>query len=159
MVALRAEAYCIGWDKDWPGYKPDYYSVAEESQRAEFIVEVRSRKETWLGEEGKPAPLKPPFQNGAKRPWGFDPYVGAYYDVEVLRTYKGNPPRRLRLFSENSTARFHLWVGKTYLLFLTEASWPGDNNLYTVDTCGNSGDLGRSGKVRKELRKIFGAPK
>ena len=152
LFARETSAYCIGWDKTFPGYRPDYYSPAEEYERALYVIEVRALSEIWLGEDGKPAPLKRPFQDGAKRPWGFDPYVGSYYEVEVLRTYKGKPPRRFRVFSENSTARCHLWVGKKYLLFVTQVDWP-ESNQHTVDNCGNSGFMDRAAKTLKYLRK------
>ena len=48
---------------------------------------------------------------------------GAWYDVQVTTTFKGKPPLRLRLFSENSTARFWLNKGERYLLFVTEEAF------------------------------------
>jgi hypothetical protein len=67
-----------------------------------------------------PGLLKPPFQYKAPRPWGFDPYIGAFYDAEVVQVFKGKPAAQLRLFSENSTARFWLGVGDEFIMFVTE---------------------------------------
>jgi len=134
-----AQAFCAGTDKDFPGYRPDYYSVSQEFSRAKYVVEVQVERETWLGEDGKPKALQPPFQNNGPRPWGFDAYVGAYYDVAVIRPYKGPPPEHFRLFSENTTARFWLKVGWRYLVFVTEEKEEdlGNQTVLTLDTCGN----------------------
>lgn len=85
----KARAYCGGSDPLNFDYDPKFYSVPKEWTRSKYVVKARSVREIWLGEDGKEKPLKPPFQNGAPRPWGFDPYIGAYYDVVVLQAYKG----------------------------------------------------------------------
>jgi hypothetical protein len=140
LVPSTAGAYCPGTDKSFPGYNPHYYSVAKEFERSKYVVVATMDRETWLGEDGKPKPLKGPFQYGAKRPWGFDPYAGAYYDLRVQRSFKGAAPSHLRLFSENSTARFWLTHGVSYLLFLSGARFdPPMRYQLTIDTCGNSG--------------------
>jgi len=117
-IPLKASAYCIGSDKSMPDYDPEYYSVSHEFKRSQYVVEARVVREIWLGEDGKPKPLKPPFQDGQPRPWGFDPYTGAYYQIEILQAFKGHPPSQLQLFSENTTARFWLDVGQLYVLFI-----------------------------------------
>ena len=122
-----------------PMYDSHYYSISKEYHRAKYVVRAQVIRETWLGEDGQEKALEPPFQNGATRPWGFDPYVGAYYFVKVLQTYKGHPGAELQLFSENSTARFWLDVGSEYILFVTEASFePPIAMKLTTDNCGNS---------------------
>ena len=152
FVASAVRAYCPGTDKTFPGYNPHYYSVAKEFERSKYVVVATTDRETWLGEDGKPKPLKGPFQFGAKRPWGFDLYAGAYYDVRVQRSLKGAAPTHLRLFSENSTARFWLKHGVSYLLFISGARFdPPMRYQLTVDTCGNSGTLTAT---RRTLRKV-----
>ena len=152
LIVSNARASCIGWDKSRPDYDSHYYSISHEFHRAKFVIEARAIRETWLGEDGKAKPLKPPFQFGGARPWGFDPYMGVYYDVEVLKAFKGNPGARLRLFSENSTARFWLADGKAYLIFVTEEPFeqPIGRKL-TIDNCGNSAALRTA---RSALRKV-----
>jgi hypothetical protein len=144
--AVAAPAYC---PEDAP------YSVNKEFKTSKYVVLVVAERETWLGENGKPKPLKPPFQSGASRPWGFDPYMGALFDVRVKKSFKGSTPRHLRLFSENSTARFWLQPGRSYLLFVSPA--PFDRPLgtqLTVDTCGNSGTLKGNSKLLRKLRSL-----
>jgi hypothetical protein len=154
-LPLKGRAYCIGWDKSRPNYDPDYYSISHEFRRAQYVVKARVDRETWLGEDGKAKPLEPPFQNGGPRPWGFDPYMGAYYDVEVLQAYKGLPARLLRLFSENSTARFWLDVRGEYVLFITESDFdqPVGQQL-TIDTCGNSSSLKKGQATLRAIEKL-----
>jgi hypothetical protein len=135
-----ASAYCAGADKTLPNYRPDYYSVPMEFERAKFVVEGVVTNETWLGDDGKPKPLAAPFGSGDKRPWGLAaPYMGAWYDVRVTRRFKGQPPTHVRLFSENSTARFWLKKGERYLLFISDEMFDGPiHKAMTIDTCGNS---------------------
>ncbi len=154
-----AQAYCVGWDKTLPNYDPKFYSVSHEFRRSEYIVEVKVDRETWLDEDGKEKPLQPPFQNGGPRPWGFDPYMGAYYDLEVLKSFKGRPPRRLRVFSENTTARFWLVVGSKHILFLTEETFdPPVLKSLTVDTCGNSKPLDTASGLLRTLGRLDRTP-
>ena len=82
------------------------------------------------------------FSAGLRGPGDLDPYAGAYYDVKVLQVFKGNPKSELRLFSENSTARFWLEVGSDYILFISEESFdPPIGVKLTADTCGNSAGI------------------
>ncbi len=154
-AAGSAQAFCVGWDKTLPDYDPAYYSVSHEFRRSKYVVEAQVLRETWLGEDGKPRALQPPFQNGASRPWGFDPYLGAYYDVQVIKAYKPRGPAVLRLFSDNSTARFWLKPGGRYVLFVSEDTFdaPVGKSL-TVDHCGNSAPLSRAGKALRRMAKL-----
>ena len=152
-----AAAYCVGDDASLPNFDAKYYSISHEYRRAKYVARARVVRETWLGEDGKPKALKPPFQNGNPRPWGFDPYVGVYYDVKVTRSFKGAAPGELRLFSENSTTRFWLDVGSDVVLFVTEE--PFDEPIgtqLTVDTCGNSALSDKSGPMLSRLARLAG---
>ena len=145
-VPSAASAYCVGSDETLPNYRPDYYSVPVEFGRAKFVVEAVVTNESWIGDDGKPEPLAPPFGKGDKRPWGIAaPYMGAWYDVYVTRTFRGQPPSHLRLFSENSTARFWLNKGERYLLFVGDEAFDGPiRQAMTIDTCGNSAKFSRT---------------
>ena len=116
------------------------YSVSGEFRRADIVAVVRAESVTWLDENRKPTKLKGPLTLG-DIPGGLDPYIGAYYSVRLERAYKGNPPPRFLIFSENTTARTPLVMGKPLLLFLTRAK-AGDEYVrvgdLTVDSCGNS---------------------
>lgn len=131
-------AYCVGWDKTLPNYDPQYYSVSHELRRSEWVVKAKVIKETWIGDDGKEKPLQPPFQNGAPRPWGFDPYAGAFYDLQVEQAFKGTPPPTIRVFSENATNRFWLKEGQEILAFVSEEAFEEPiGKQFTLDTCGN----------------------
>jgi len=95
-IPSGALAYCVGWDKTLSNYGPHYYSVAHEYRRAEWVIKAKVLKETWVGEDGKEKSLTPPFQNGSPRPWGFDPYAGAFYDLQVERLF--NRVRKKSMF-------------------------------------------------------------
>jgi hypothetical protein len=150
-----ARAYCVGWDKTIPNYDAHYYSVSHEFQRAKYVVKAKVVREIWVGEDGKAKPLQPPFQNGGPRPWGFDPYAGAYYRLHVETVFKGKPPSQLTIFSENSTARFWLAVGSEHVLFVTEETFedPIGKSL-TMDTCGNSKPLSKATALLRDLRRL-----
>ncbi len=144
---LEARAYC--------NEAPSYYSISHEFRRAEYVVKARVIQETWLGEDAKEKPLKPPFQFGNPRPWGFDPYIGAYYDIEVLTAFKGHPGSRLRLFSENTEARFWLEVGSEYIFFVTEEKFDQPIDLRpTIDTCGNSALVKKGQATLRAIEKL-----
>jgi hypothetical protein len=156
-VPSIAGTYCAGNDKTLPNYDPAYYSVPKEFARAKYVVRAKSIKEMWIGEDGKPTTLKPPFLNGGSTPLGFDPYLGAYYDVEVVETFKASPPKQLRLFSENSTGRFYLDVGREFLLFVFDEVFdPPIRRALTADNCGNSAYTDKAQSAIKILRQLSG---
>jgi hypothetical protein len=159
----RANAYCVygdKFDKSEPHYDPKYYSAAHEFRRSKHVVEGRAVREVWLGDDAKEKPLEPPFQFGGRRPWGLDPYMGAYYTIEVVRVFKGNPPDFVKLFSENTTARFWLNVGDEYILFITEREFSDPDTgapigmQLTTDNCGNSRPLQGADKLLRSLEHL-----
>jgi hypothetical protein len=155
LLTSAAQAYCPGTDKSFPGYDPRYYSLAKEYARSKYVILASLERETWLGEDGKPKSLKGPFQSNATRPWGFDPYAGAYYDVRVRRSFKGAAPPRLKLFSENSTARFWLRRGSSYLLFVSTGLFdPPMRNQLSVDNCGNSAEVNGNQSLLREVSRL-----
>ncbi|SEI96758.1 hypothetical protein SAMN05518849_10227 [Sphingobium sp. AP50] len=138
FIPSAAFAYCTGWDKTLPNYDPRYYSVAHEFRRSEWVVKAKVLKETWIGEDGKERALQPPFQNDSPRPWGFDPYAGAFYDLQVQRVFKGTPPATFRVFSENATNRFWLNKDEEILAFVSGEVFEAPiGKQRTLDTCGN----------------------
>lgn len=149
-----ASAYCAEVDKALPNYRADYYSVPMEFGRAKFVVEGVVTNETWLGDDGKPKPLTGPYGSGNKKPWGLAaPYMGAWYEVRVTRRFKGQPPSHVRLFSENSTARFWLTKGERYLLFITDEVFDEPvRQALTLDTCGNSAKF--NGALGSQLKRL-----
>jgi len=151
-----ARAYCVGADKTLPNFDPAYYSVSHEFERSRYVIEGRVLREVWIGDDGKPRPLKPPFQAGHSRPWGFDPYMGAYYDVQVTKIFRGRPTAVVRLFSQNSTARFWLDVGQAYVMFVSDGDFDGPiGKSLTIDTCGNSRSLSGSVTSLGQLQSLL----
>lgn len=156
ITPTQAYAYCVGTDQSLPNYRPDYYSVQKEFGRAKFVVEALVQKETWIGDDGKPKPLSAPYNSGQNRPWGIAaPYMGAWYDIQVTRTFKGKAPPHLRLFSENSTGRFWLNEGDRYLLFVSEGPFEAPiSRAATIDTCGNSARLSGSRVMLRQVERL-----
>lgn len=155
-----ALAYCVGWDKTRPSYDPHYYSVNHEFRRSKWVVEAKVLKETWIGEDGKEKALQPPFQNGSLRPWGFDPYAGAFYDLRVERAFKGNPPLTFRVFSENATDRYWLNKNQKILAFVsTEVFEAPIGKQLTLDTCGNFRSFPKAKVIMVAVLKAAKAPK
>lgn len=68
------------------------------------------------------------------------------YDVAVLKTYKGTPGSTISITSVNTSSRFPMNIGQTYLLFVSE--YEGE---YFVDSCGNSGEVIEKKSALKEL--------
>jgi hypothetical protein len=82
------------------------------------------------------------------------PESGAYYDgdeytVEVREIFKGNPTNPIIIFSENSSGRFPMTVGETYLLFVLY-----ELGLYQINNCGNSGLLSEKQNFVPRLRQL-----
>lgn len=155
LISSGAHAYCPGDAK--------YYSVGKEFGRSKFVIVGTADRETWIGEDGKSKPLRPPFQFGGPRPWGFDPYEGAFYDVRVQQSFKGAAPKHVRLFSENSTARFWLKTGRSYVLFVTTERFapvqgPRVGLQLTIDTCGNSTEVAAGAGLMAELQQLAARP-
>jgi hypothetical protein len=160
VAAPSASAFCIGYDPDMHLPK-DYYSVRKEFVRSAFVAIVEVRSEQWLDEKGWPVVPKPPFQNGSRIPWGFDPYAGANYRVRFIKQFKGRPRGQLTIFSENTDARTPLEKGRRYLLFvnkqredLRDMQEPNFGWRYTVDNCGNSSWLPAARGLLAELKSL-----
>jgi hypothetical protein len=71
-----------------------------------------------------------------------DSFEGIEYSVRSLKTFKGEPPALMILFSENSTGRFPMMLGGWYLVFVGPPMSTGfddpDRRELSVDNCGHS---------------------
>ena len=76
-------------------------------------------------------------------------YEGTTYSIEVREIVHGSVPKQLSLFSENSTGRFPMRTGSTYLLFLYE-----QDSVLMVDNCGNSNKLEKARSILTAVRKL-----
>jgi len=77
-------------------------------------------------------------------------WTGTFYTVQVDTVYRGNAPKSLEVYSENSTARFPMEEHKLYVLFINKDP---DKN-WTVDNCGNSGEVGLSAATMMQLKQL-----
>lgn len=77
---------------------------------------------------------------------------GTAYLVRVNETLKGKAPAQLRLFSENSGARFPMRVGTKYLLFIDHLE------RSVIDNCGNSGTVAMRRRALATARRLRQSP-
>lgn len=83
-----------------------------------------------------PVPLSRDFQEGTA------------YTVRVNEALKGKAPAQLRIFSENSGARFPMRVGTKYLLFIDHLE------RSVIDNCGNSGPVATRRQAVATARRL-----
>ena len=127
VAATSSAAYASCWESgQGPAAVYRHPSVPVEFKDATFVVIARVLGERRISSADDP-----------------EGYAWTIYDVQVLEAFKGKPPRALHLLSENTTARFPMDKGETYLLFVSRSPsvemtgnerLPGDY----VDNCGNS---------------------
>jgi hypothetical protein len=87
------------------------------------------------------------------------PESGGYYDgeectVEVREIFKGKPTNPIIIFSENTSGRFPMSIGETYVLFVHY-----ELGRYQINNCGNSGLLSEkqdSVETMRQLKKSKG---
>ena len=86
-------------------------------------------------------------------------YAWTVYSVQVLEVFKGTPPPTIQLLSENTSARFPMDTGETYLLFVSQSPMveiAGQERLPEnfIDNCGNSADLKEAKSLIKTVRHL-----
>jgi len=69
-------------------------------------------------------------------------YVATLYTVKPLHVFKGNKIKEITLYSENTSARFPMGIGKRYIIFAQTS----DDGLF-IDNCGNSEKIKKSSKI------------
>ena len=84
---------------------------------------------------------EPPTKN-----WDLE---GTTYAVRVYERLRGQLPRTVHLFSENSSGRFPMEVGTKYLLFVYS-----DRGRTMVDNCGNSEVYSVSSPKLRDVRRL-----
>lgn len=143
FASFGAAAACIGFRGN--EIVPRHPSVSEEYVTAPWVVIGRV-----IASRDVASPDDPGF------------YDWTIYDVEVSEALKGKPPERFKLESENTSARFPMDNGKTYLLFVSHsknAEMSGSETLPQdyIDNCGNSGAIEDAGTTIKKVRRLSGA--
>lgn len=74
---------------------------------------------------------------------------GSSYVLRPVEVLKGQPAATLTVFNENSSGRFDMELGKTYLVFVYR-----EHGRLRVDNCGNSGLLETSQQTLAAARGL-----
>lgn len=125
LISLPAFAAMLSFASTATAACERYPTVAEEFAAADyvFMVQVTSGR----------------MDRTPADPEGFD---GVEYTVQPLKTFKGEPPPELLLYSENSTGRFPMAVAGWYLVFVGPAYGVGfaepPRIERAVSNCGHS---------------------
>jgi hypothetical protein len=80
---------------------------------------------------------------------GPDGIGGTTYRIGIEHIFRGQTTETVLLFSENSSGRFRMQVGRKYILFVS-----AEKGTYSVDNCGNSIDVEHGGVVIDSVRKL-----
>jgi|SRR5208337_1664926 len=83
------------------------------------------------------------------------PATGDMYHLKNVRPLRGNLQNEVEVFSENSSGRFPMEIGKSYLLFVKRD--PEGN--FEVDNCGNSGALPEAKFIIDQVEDLLKNPK
>lgn len=78
-------------------------------------------------------------------------YIATVYEIRVREIFRGRIPRRLYVESENTSSRFPMEEGTTYLMFLQHDD---HRAAYFIDNCGNSAPVGAARALLPRLRKM-----
>lgn len=82
-------------------------------------------------------------------------YVATIHEIQVREIFRGRIPKRLYVESPNTSARFPLEAGTTYLLFLQrDADTDTNAGHHFVDNCGHSATLDGARRLLPQLRKM-----
>ena len=73
-------------------------------------------------------------------------FAATAYRVAVVSSYKGKPPKALTIYNSNTSARFDMDVGKSYVLFVYHG-----RRQNIVSNCGWSDEISQSNRVLREL--------
>jgi hypothetical protein len=130
MITISPISYATCWESgEGPTAVYRNPSVPAEFKSAAFVITGRVTSARNISEPDDP-----------------EGYAWTIYTVQVLETFKGGPQRTIRLLSENSSGRFSMDTGESYLLFVSHsqtAEMAGQERLPLdyVDNCGNSAPI------------------
>jgi hypothetical protein len=80
---------------------------------------------------------------------------GTFYVVRIAELLRGSPLKEVEIYDENSSGRFPMRVGKSYLLFAYEATFEGVEGFrLAISNCGNSATLKQAKKELAMVRKL-----
>lgn len=135
----QALSYCPGADPYSNTFAADYYSEASELARSSYAVEGTVVGASWVDEHGLLHTSSPPLGDDGRTIGISAPYLGVWYELKTDISRKGDAVGIVRVFSENSTGRFPMDVGRRYFLYLSEEDFgPPVGKALVADNCGNS---------------------
>jgi len=87
---------------------------------------------------------------------GPDGFVcGTFYTLRPSETLKGRTEEKVELYSENSSGRFPMDVGKSYLVFVSAQTFEGiAGTPLAINAAGNSNLVESAGKALTIARKL-----
>jgi hypothetical protein len=130
--ATRAHAFCMIVDHTYP--KAGW--ISGDSRQMTVADEYRASKYVFLGKVISQRQIE--LHDG-----GFD---ATLYRVAVTQSFQGAPTTPLTIYNSNTTARFDMDVGKSYLLFVLASG-----KYFVVDNCGWSDEVSEAKPALKEL--------
>ena len=75
---------------------------------------------------------------------------GHTYTLAVTEVFRGKTRKKIDLFTEYNSGQFPMDIGKSYLVIL-----PKGERVLSVDSCGNSGEVGEKAKELELIRDMF----
>lgn len=87
-----------------------------------------------------------------------DFFDGIYYKIQILETFRGSPKKAITVFSENSSGRFPMEVGQSYLVFTSIEPQEYVKDTYAISNCGNSGKISEKQAALKVIKKLSKSP-
>jgi hypothetical protein len=143
MITISPASYASCWESgEGPSAIYRHPTIRAEFNEAVFVITGRVTAERHISEPDDP-----------------EGYAWTIYTVQVLETFKGASTRTIQLLSENTSARFWMDAGKTYLLFVSRSSvvekagkerFPADY----VDNCGNSAAVQGAERALRTVRSL-----
>ncbi|GAA4800436.1 hypothetical protein [Lysobacter hankyongensis] len=91
------------------------------------------------------------FVRHAVDPKDPDGYVATIHEIRVREIFRGRIPKRLYVETPNTSARFPLDAGTTYLLFLHRDANP---ERYFIDNCGHSAPVDAARRLLPQVRAL-----
>lgn len=86
---------------------------------------------------------------------GEDFFDGINYRIEVAEILRGRTPKTITVFSKDSSGRFPMSIGTSYLVFaLLEQGLLAGYPVYVISNCGNSGPLSELAAKINAVRRL-----
>jgi len=71
------------------------------------------------------------------------------YQFAVEETLRGKRHRKIELYSENTSGRFPMDIGRRYLIFVSK-----EHGHFYVSNCGSSGELPEQSQIVEAVRRL-----